>query len=178
MVNEIIDNLDDLDLKFETYLSSLEFIEAGHFNMSNYEVNIDWSKIKCPGIYMISIHTDNSDVQVWIKNFKLLWEIEEYKWKFVPNTKKKRINMHLGTMDYLQLYLGKSQSIFHRVRQHIEAAIDKNTFALKLKMRENIQHVEYKLQYIPLPPSKHYEYICSRAEFYLRNKFNPIIGKQ
>ena len=75
------------------------------------------------------------------------------------------------------MYIGKSKKISSRIHQHIYKEIEKTTFALKLNAREHTKKEIFKLSVIKIP-SENYDWIVPTLERSLRDKINPIIGKQ
>lgn len=131
------------------------------------------------GIYRIDISTldEACSVSEWIDKFRLVWEQEKYMKKFTPNLKKKRITKHKTLTEWLPLYLGKSKNINKRVLEHINLPLEKTTFALKLNARHEMKN--YKLRLCALHvPVKNYNLIVPALESALRDRFNPLIGKQ
>lgn len=134
---------------------------------------------KYPGIYRIDVNTSGShiDFKSWVMAFQDDWEHSAIKVKFTPNTKKKRIKCHNTLNEWLPIYLGKSKNVAARVLEHINLGIEKTTFALKLKARANMANRQFRLSALRLQV-KNYDLIAPALEKALRNRFNPIIGKQ
>lgn len=132
-----------------------------------------------PGIYRIDVNTSgsNKDFKSWVTDFQCDWEHSDFKKKFTPNTKKKRIKCHNTLDEWLPIYLGKSKNVAARVLEHINLGIEKTTFALKLKARSNMANRQFRLSALRLQV-KNYDLIAPALENALRNRFNPIIGKQ
>lgn len=132
-----------------------------------------------PGIYRIDISTAGltCNVSEWIERFRIEWEHDDFKKKFTPNLKKKRIAFHTVLPEWMPLYLGKSKNVSGRVLEHINLPLEKTTFALKLKARPEM--TKYKLRLHALPVLvRNYDLIVPAFESALRNRFNPLIGKQ
>lgn len=132
-----------------------------------------------PGIYRIDISTAGamSSISEWIETFRAEWEHEHFKKKFTPNLKKKRIARHLALPDWMPLYLGKSKNVSSRVLEHINLPLEKTTFALKLKSRPAMAKYRLRLHALPVPV-ENYDLVVPVLESALRNRFNPLIGKQ
>jgi len=75
------------------------------------------------------------------------------------------------------LYIGKSRNIGSRIHGHIYKELHKTTFALKLQARKNLKNEIFRLKTIRIDV-KNYDAIVPRIEWQLRNKINPLIGKQ
>ncbi|ROI10751.1 hypothetical protein EGI11_02340 [Chryseobacterium sp. H3056] len=174
----ISDKLSEIHSDLESYCSTLNFEEICEFTMDNCNT-IPWENLETKGIYLIEIKNNSSftDFSSWIDHFRTEWEDDMYKKKFVPNLKMKRIREHTELKDWVPLYIGKSKKISGRVHQHIYSAIEKTTFALKLNAREHIKKEQFRLSIIPLP-FNNYNWIVPVIESTLRDKLNPIIGKQ
>jgi hypothetical protein len=77
----------------------------------------------------------------------------------------------------MPLYLGKSKRVGVRVLEHINLALDKTTFALKLKARGYMSKHRMRLSVLPIEV-RHYDLIVPTMESAFRDRFNPLIGKQ
>ncbi|ENW08420.1 hypothetical protein F934_00007 [Acinetobacter beijerinckii ANC 3835] len=97
--------------------------------------------------------------------------------KNTPNFQKKRINHHVSLAEWMPLYLGKSKNVGKRVLEHINLAINKKTYALKLKARRDMSNYKLRLCAVPIEV-QHYDIIVPVLESKLRDRFNPLIGKQ
>lgn len=75
------------------------------------------------------------------------------------------------------MYIGKSNNINGRVREHIHKRLDQHTFALKLNEREHAKKETFRLSIIQIP-TENYNMIMPVVESTLRKKINPIIGRQ
>lgn len=169
----------EINKNLKEYAKNLEFIELCEFTLENCEKAIPWETLDCSGLYLIEIknNTNHNTFEEWIAAFQILWEDKNYKYKFVPNIKKMRIRTHSELTDYIPMYIGKSKKIKGRVYEHIFKDINKTTFALKLKARENIKHEAFRLSFLRID-TDNYDWIVPVIERTLRNKINPIIGKQ
>ena len=137
------------------------------------------SSLNYPGLYRIDILTEGNgcDYKTWIELFSKEWKHENYLKKFTPNPKIKRIKCHDKLQEWMPLYLGKSKNVAHRVSSHIHLDLEIKTFALKLKARQNMDLTKLRLHSINLEV-KNYDLIAPRLESALRNRINPILGKQ
>lgn len=141
------------------------------------------SKCNYPGIYLIEmlVSSQQKDIEEWIKEFKDAWEAADYKDKHTPSTKKKRISQHQQLKEWMPIYLGKSKNISNRVMAHLDQPLEKTMFALKLKARNNLPSLEsFRLRALNLEKlsKENYDLIVPRIEYCLREKLNPIVGKQ
>jgi hypothetical protein len=134
---------------------------------------------KYSGIYRIDISTKGSprDLAAWIEEFRAEWEHPDFLRRFTPNLKKMRIDRHTKLLPWMPLYIGKSKNVGARVLEHINLGLDKNTFALKLAARPTMTDRRFRLHTIALPV-ENYNILAPALESELRNRFNPIVGKQ
>lgn len=132
-----------------------------------------------PGIYRIDVSTAGTlgDLATWIGEFRSEWEHQDFLKKFTPNFKLKRIAQHTKLNEWMPLYLGKSKNVGKRVHEHINLELEKTTFALKLKARPTMAARKLRLMTLHLPV-QNYNLIAPALEAELREKFNPLIGKQ
>ena len=164
----------------KTFASKMKFNIICEFEVSaNANESIPWDQIKFPGIYFIEIKNCNSfnDFKAWASDFTEKWMDEKYLRKFVANPKKGRINQHKELSDWIPLYLGKSKNISKRVFEHVFLGLDKPTFALKLASRSNLNNHRFRLSCIEVRV-ENYDTIMPILEKSLRNRLNPIIGRQ
>lgn len=132
-----------------------------------------------PGIYRIDIQTDGSasDLEAWINGFRAEWEHPDFQgWK-TPRLIKKRIAAHQSLAPWMPLYVGKSKNVARRVLEHINLSAEKTTFALKLKARSKTGQRRLRFHALEVPV-KNYAAVVPVLEASLRDRFNPIIGRQ
>lgn len=130
------------------------------------------------GIYRIDVCTTGAnDLDTWIEEFRAEWEHVDFKKRFTPNFKKKRIAKHSVLVEWMPLYLGKSKNIGKRVTGHINLGLSKSTFALKLKARPGMVNRRLRLHALAVPVTN-YDLIVGPLEKALRDHFHPLIGKQ
>lgn len=137
------------------------------------------AKLNYSGLYRIDVSTAGgpTEVSAWVDALREEWEHEDFKKSFTPNLKKKRIAQHRTLPEWMPLYLGKSKKVGMRVLEHINLEMKKTTFALKLKARPGMASRNFRLHALELPV-KNYDLIVPALETALRNRFNPLIGKQ
>lgn len=131
------------------------------------------------GIYRIDIFTsrDNDDFASWVAKFRAEWDLPEYSKKFTCTTKDKRISRHGVLEDWMPLYIGKSKKVGVRVSDHLNLPLEARTFALKIQSRPNMRYRRFRLSTIPLNV-QNYDLIAPILERELRERLNPIVGKQ
>ena len=96
---------------------------------------------------------------------------------FYTKLKKKRIVEHSELTEWIPIYIGKSKRIEGRIHEHIFKELHKTTFALKLNARENMENEKFRLKTIKCE-IENYNMIVPAIEAQLRNRINPLIGKQ
>lgn len=181
-----MNQLERIDVKLKVLNSelislanSIEIEQICEFNMENCGAAIPWNDIVFSGVYLIEIKNDSkfSDFASWLSNFREEWEDPKYKTHFVSNLRKVRIAKHSELKEWIPIYIGKSKQIASRVHQHIYKELGKPTFALKLNSRENMKKYTFRLSAINVA-SENYDWVMPVFEKTLRDKINPIIGRQ
>lgn len=171
--------LKEINTELILYADTIEFQQICEFNLESCSTIIPWKNIVYSGIYFIEIK-NNSELETfsaWIDYFRAEWEHEDYKRHFVSNLRKVRISQHTELKDWIPIYIGKSKQIGSRIHQHIYKELGKPTFALKLNARENMRDKIFRLSTVQIP-SENYDWVMPVIEKTLRNKYNPIIGRQ
>lgn len=166
--------------KLKEVVRNLTFQEICEFKLNKEHIpEIPWGTLNYPGIYLIEIKNNgNSDsFETWVENFKLEWEDKKYLKSFTPNLKKKRILQHSELKEWIPIYIGKSKDIEGRIHEHIFKELHKTTFALKLNARENLENQRFRLKTIKCEV-ENYNMIVPAIEAQLRDRINPLIGKQ
>lgn len=154
------------------------------FDEFNLDINITENKfrqINYPGIYLLEIKNSfiHSDFTEWINDFESIWLGEErcFEKCFTPNLKKKRIKCHTELKEWIPLYIGKSKNIRNRLGEHFFKKLNQTTFSLKLLERKNLHNNIFRLSTIQLDV-RNYNIIMPIIENELRDKLNPIVGRQ
>jgi hypothetical protein len=178
----------DRIIKIDTALSEL-FDNFGEIVRS-----LDWQEIcllsdhalikqqNYPGIYRIDVHVSDlqragSSLADWIGQFVKEWDHADFLGKNTPTTKRLRIATHAKLLDWMPIYIGKSQKIAHRVAEHINLPLDKRTVAMKLRARPMWNERVFRLSTIHLPVTR-YELLAPMVEAELRSHVNPLVGRQ
>lgn len=171
--------LDEAKRDLVAFARTLEFQQICEFDLESCGTTIPWKDIVFPGIYFIEIKNDliHETFPAWVDNFRIEWEHQDYKRHFVSNLRKVRINQHTELNEWIPMYIGKSKQIGGRVHQHIYKELGKPTFALKLNARENMRDKTFRLSVIKVP-HENYDWVMPVIEKTLRDKLNPIIGRQ
>ena len=145
----------DIDAQLTRVFSDFEDIAPG-LPMQEICYLADEQKISqqnYAGLYLIEVRTadETVDLAEWIRVFNTEWEHEDYKRMFTPNVKKKRVAAHDVLKEWMPVYLGKSKNVGARVLEHINLALDRTTFAMKIKARENMSARVFRLRTLALP---------------------------
>ena len=161
------------------FTDELYFTEICQFELNERLESIPWTILAHSGLYLIEVKNNDSFpvFEEWVSDFKFRWEHKDYLRKFTPNFKLKRIKAHTKLEEWIPLYIGKSKNIKSRLHGHIYKDLSKTTFAMKLLARENMKKEIFKISVINLD-LKNYDAIIPVIENNLRNRINPLIGKQ
>lgn len=158
--------------------SNLSFDVMLTFTLDDSVDHNIWPDLKFSGIYLIEIKTDPSrDYNDWLVEFKNEWEKDEFKKSNVPNLKTKRTTKHCQLGQWFPLYIGKSKSIDKRIKEHINLGLEQPTTSLKLKARGNLYGQVFRVSVVRVNVLN-YDLIMPQLENLLRDRINPIIGRQ
>jgi hypothetical protein len=129
------------------------------------------------GLYFFEIHNHDqvSDPTLWIKNFEPNWINRGFKWH--SGIKKGRLTQHQMFNEWIPFYIGKSRFVGKRVNEHILQPSEKSTFSMKLKSTNTLHGNRFRVSWLPVNV-KNYDMIVPNLERLMRNRFNPIVGKQ
>ena len=95
------------------------------------------------------------------------------------NSNLKKNKKLLLEKQYIPFYLGKSEKIQERVLCHVDAALDKTVYALKLRARNNIlKNIDFKLGYVEFGIPGDSYFCIELLEKKVRKVLRPIVGKQ
>lgn len=164
--------------ELQEYAQSMKFELLCEFSMNNLE-NIPWEKLNFQGLYLIEIKNDlkYSVFKEWSEEFCFRWQNPLYARRWVSNPKKIRLAKHLELKEWIPLYIGKSKRIKDRLHEHIHLKLEQSTTGLKLKVRENMQNEIFRVSFINIP-TQNYDWVMPKFEKILRDRINPIIGRQ
>lgn len=166
--------------KIEEIADREAFVESFEFknDLSDEAVKNIKATHKYAGLYLFEIETnEESDHQKWFSEFISNWDTSRLYQKHVPTTKKSRIDAHKEIKKWMPLYIGKSKKIWDRLDNHIKFDIDKTTFAIKFRIRDEFKDVNFRFSTIRID-ADNYDIVAPVFESFLRNKFNPLVGKQ
>ncbi|NVI84058.1 hypothetical protein [Janthinobacterium sp. BJB401] len=100
----------------------------------------------------------------------------------MPRYYPQRAKMHkekLTNGEYLPFYLGKRLDIKDRLKGHIIGGGESKTYSLKLQSRpEIIKGIDFRFGFLPIPVHEHGYFCVALLEHAIRDRINPIIGKQ
>lgn len=146
-------------------------------NFDNYIEEINTCNFK--GLYYFELKNNFQfeTIEEWKNDFLLKWTDETYLRRFVPNPRKTRLKMLTENNEWIPLYIGKSRKVSVRIKEHLNKELEKHTFAMKLKARTNLYDQFFRVSVLEVN-TKNYDLIVPILENELRNKINPIIGKQ
>ncbi|URC11912.1 hypothetical protein [Flavobacterium sp. B183] len=179
MIKEIDSEITKQLYLIKAFSNELHFKEICQFELNEKLDNIPWDILNHPGIYLIEVRNNEKFkiYEEWVNDFKFRWENEDYVKKFTLNFKLKRIKAHNELKEWIPLYIGKSKNIKSRLHGHIYKELSKTTFAMKLLARENMKKEIFRISIINLELTN-YDAIVPVIENQLRNRINPLIGKQ
>jgi hypothetical protein len=157
-----------------------QFNEQFSFILNENISYVEFDKLKWCGIYLIEIKTNSENSSSnWITEFTNEWQKPEYEKGFVPNSKAKRIKFHNEPkiQEWFPLYIGKSKNVSNRLKGHLDLKLTQPTTSLKLRERKNMYGNEFRISTIKLDVLN-YELIAPQFESGMREKINPILGRQ
>jgi len=135
------------------------------------------------GIYLFWLNFSKRNNEISI--LKNEWETAKGKVKFTPrfnNTRAKKMAASLGDGADIPFYLGKTEKMNFRIKEHIFLEAKSGTYALKLNaMREankKIIGLEFGVSYLTFPFDKKSMFLLEIIESALRDALNPVVGRQ
>ena len=181
-----IDNAISEELKKLSPL--IEKLEFGNDGAIEFELNDSVGPIcnnhRYEGIYFfevkmpISKNEEKKPIES-LNEFVSLWKDPAYHMRWTPGIKQSRLVAHQQMVPdgWVPLYIGKSRNVGKRVNDHITMDLEKTVFAMKLKARKNLYAHMFRVRFIKIDVI-HYDMIVPYVERELRNRLNPIAGKQ
>lgn len=176
-LKEIDESISQAAVRLTEIVQTLEFAAVMEFELNSEMTAIPEILSKKKGIYFFEIKNCFADLDKlsWATAFKQLWKASDVIW--VPGVKDIRLNAHEVFNEWVPLYIGKSKNVGGRIYEHLHQVRDKTTFSMKLKARLNMHGLWLRVSWISLDV-KNYDMIAPAIERMLRDKFNPITGKQ
>ncbi len=172
--------------KFDRDLSTLSFENSKtEIFILSEDLNIDFISSDCcgPGVYFFELKSPDDyrfgkKASTILQNIKKYWKHRSVRAMWSPGIKDSRVSVHKEFIDgWIPFYIGKSRYLEKRVREHVFQDRGKTSFGMKLKARKNLYGLEFRISYIKIDV-KNYDMIVPYVESAMRNKYNPITGKQ
>ena len=180
----VFDSLEKIaayDQKLDEVFRALNAIDlsADFQFICTIEEEEELKKHQYSGLYLIEVYSGNAtSPKDWIEEFRLRWMSESKAIENTPRIHQKRINRQIQAQEWMPLYIGKSRNISERLLQHKNLPADSRTYALKIRARNNILFThQFRVKVIRLSV-KNYDCIATTFERLLREKINPIFGRQ
>lgn len=174
---EIDNNISREAEKLERLAQEMEFKEIMVFNLGDASLKVPEELFAKKGLYFFELKNNHPDIlpSTWHTNFESIWKNEEVTW--YPGLKKRRLYAHEKFNTWIPFYIGKSLTVGGRIHEHIYQPPHKTTFSMKLNARTNLIGEVFKVSWIELDVIN-YHMIAPTLELHLRNRLNPVIGKQ
>ncbi|WP_421764352.1 hypothetical protein [Ekhidna sp.] len=172
--NQISEIKQDLVSEFEKQ-EFKDLMTVSKDDQFDYKQLIKFKKVS--GLYLFEIkNKENQDFDMWLSQFRPKWEGLDI--MNTPSLKQIRILKHKNTSPtWIPLYIGKSNNLFDRIKGHFVLRSNQRTVGLKLNERVNLKDEIIKISIIKLECTN-YSIIAPIAESTLRNRLNPIVGRQ
>lgn len=165
---------ENLDIE-EILIVILDSINLSRSDLSN-EIEIN-NKF---GIYAFFIRPN--EVYKNCESVNKVWNIKPF--KNFPKLIKKRFEQCEAENGWFPFYIGKSEKLGSRIKEHLNHPSQHTTYGLKLKERtEFLKNNQIEVGYWTLPemegvPREIRQFIITNLESRLREKMKPWIGKQ
>lgn len=185
-IEEFDNNISDYVCRLKNDIKNIRFnIEKGTTFIISDELNTQnlFENKKQKGVYLFELNLDNPYLigtkrATKIKNFAEAWSKKKNDSFFSSSVIKKRLKLRRDFNEqWLPLYIGKSQDLYSRIKEHIDLSTNKNTYAMKLRHRTNLYGLEFRVSTIEIN-IVNYNFIVPHIEHSLREEYNPLIGKQ
>lgn len=99
-----------------------------------------------------------------------------------PRFYKSRVKSNLSALrnsEYIPFYLGKQQNVKARLDLHLNGHLESTTYGLKLKSRhESLKKCSLRASWVTFNSTASNYFCVELIESALREKLNPLIGKQ
>lgn len=138
---------------------------------------------KKQGVYLFELNLESENLNgvkksTRINNFADNWAKKKNDSFFSSSIIKKRLKTNQEfDQQWLPLYIGKSKDLYKRISEHIELKPTSNTYAMKLKHRQNLEGVEFRFTTLEFDVDN-YDFIIPYVERSLREEYHPLVGKQ
>ena len=186
---EIENNLIDIQKSCDDFIAQnfaeiLVELEQNKVNitMPFPDFKADKLQKKSWGVYVFYITPENTITTY--EDLNNLWQNKEDQRLHSPKAIKGRFEI-LNSGKQCCLYVGKSENLVSRISQHIHQKTKHTTYGLKLSKHDTLsQHCGFSYSYYVIkenPPIKYKDSmkcLLVTLERHLRNKLEPLIGKQ
>ncbi|RXP54516.1 GIY-YIG nuclease family protein [Lutibacter sp. HS1-25] len=158
-------------------IKRLEFENNCEFILDEAKDLFNENGLNFKGVYLLEIKKDDKfgDFNEWFIYFKNKWV--NHRFHNTPRLRKKSIENLKVDDNWIPIYIGKSKNVGKRITQHLFLENDKPTYALKLESKKFLNNEKFRVKTIKLEV-ENYDQIVPVIENELRNRINPIIGKQ
>lgn len=186
IIQDFDDHINNYVIELENKIDDINFdyVEAITFTLSeDLDTKSIFNKPNKKGVYLFELDIDSlypNKIQrkTKIKHFAEDWKKKKDDSFFSSSIIKSRQKLYEDFDEkWLPLYIGKCQKLNKRIIEHIDLSPKKNTYAMKLRHRSNLIGAQFRVSVIELDV-KNYDFIVPHIERTLREKYNPIVGKQ
>lgn len=179
-LKQLDEKLTALDIDLKSMVNEIQFKEIGIYTYEDFvSQDLNFNEFNFKGLYKFEIKNNGNfeDIHDWKNNFISKWNDDEFFVKSVPKIIKERFKNLNKNEEWIPLYIGKSQTIGSRIKEHIYLTFDKTTSALKLNARHNLKRETFRISVAEIDVIN-YNWIVPVLENELRNELNPIVGKK
>jgi len=179
-LKQLDEKLTALDIDLKSMVDEIQFNEIGIYTYEDFvSQGLNFKEFNFKGLYKFEIKNNGNfeNIQDWIDDFTAKWNDEEFLVKSVSKIINERIQKLNKNEEWIPLYIGKSQAVGSRIKEHIYLTFDKTTSALKLNARHNLKGETFRISVAEINVHN-YNWIVPVLENELRNELNPIVGKQ
>ncbi|WP_322970683.1 hypothetical protein [Faecalibacter sp. LW9] len=179
-LKQLDEKLTALDIDLKSMVNEIQFKEIGIYTYEDFvSQDLNFNEFNFKGLYMFEIRNNGNfeDIQDWKIDFITKWNDDDFFVKSVPKIIKERIKNLNKYEEWIPLYIGKSQTVGSRIKEHIYLTFNKTTSALKLNARHNLKGETFRISVAEINVNN-YNWIVPVLENELRKKLNPIVGKQ
>jgi hypothetical protein len=186
IIEEFDKNVSNYIEKLEKKIEDIEFYQnkSQSFIISDeFDSKSLFPYKKQQGVYLFELNLDTPKLNgtkraTRVKNFAEDWSKKKNDSFFSSSVIKKRLHLRNEYDEqWLPLYIGKNKDIYKRIIEHIDLSPEKNTYAMKLRHRINTHGLEFRVTTLEFEVTN-YDFIIPHIERSLREKYNPLIGKQ
>ncbi|CDT81026.1 conserved hypothetical protein [Vibrio coralliirubri] len=169
----LLNAIESLNSATDNFIRDLSFSTPDFLETQIENQNLDVS-----GVYFIEIRSEkylDGCPNDWKEKFVTFWDKAEFKGKFTPQSKKKRLNAHDSVGEWTPLYIGKCKNIRKRLNDHKTLTFFQKTRGIKLDARGIYEQDSFRVSHVEIPLDV-YDEISEKIESYYRNEINPLVG--